>query len=229
MHIFYMLCSKDISSRQEIITLEICLNIVFEAIGNIRPTSIVINKHKTSLLAIQKIVDEDKYCWRDELVGTEQIAGRLLLCRFHVMKAWSENLLTRVPLHLKKKVWQSLYILTHCSSEITFDYELERFYDEFKDIEGVVIYIKSGWANHRESWRNMWPTWRRLFRYGDIDTTNHVEHHWEKIKYSLLGAKVNRKLRDLVMAIIGSAADGTRVGGATLIDHFKQHQTISES
>ena len=229
MHIFYMLCSKDISSRQEIITLEICLNIVFEAIGNIRPTSIVINKHKTSLLAIQKIVDEDKYCWRDELVGTEQIAGRLLLCRFHVMKAWSENLLTRVPLHLKKNVWQSLYTLMHCSSEITFDYELERFYDEFKDIEGVVIYIQSGWANHGVPWRSMWPTWGRLFRYGGMDTTNHVERHWEWIKYSLLGAKVNRKLRDLVMAIIGSAADGTRVGGATLIDHFKQHQTISES
>jgi len=62
-----------------------------------------------------------------------------------------------------------------------------------------------------------------------MNTTNHVERHWEWIKYSLLGAKINRKLRDLVVAIIESAANGTRVGGATLINHFKQYQGISES
>ena len=71
MHVFYMLCSKDTSSKQEGITLELCLKVVFEAIGNVRPTCIVIDKHKTSLLAIQKVVDEDKYCWRDELLGTK--------------------------------------------------------------------------------------------------------------------------------------------------------------
>ena len=98
-----MLCSKDTGSRQEGIALELCLKVVFEAIGNVRPTCIVIDKHKTSMLAIQKVVDEDKYCWRNELVGTEQIAGRLILCRFHVMKAWSVNLLIRVLLHLKKR------------------------------------------------------------------------------------------------------------------------------
>ena len=75
----------------------------------------------------------------------------------------------------------------------------------------------------------MWPTWERLFRYGGMDTTNHVECHLEWIEYSLLSAKVNRKLRYLVVTIIGSVAYGTRVGGATLIDNFKQHQAISES
>ena len=69
----------------------------------------------------------------------------------------------------------------------------------------------------------------RLFRYKGMDTTNHVGRHWKWIKYSILSAKVNRKLRDLVVAIIGNTVDGTRVGGATLIDHFKQQQAISES
>jgi hypothetical protein len=54
------------------------LKFEFEAIGNVRPACIVIDKHKISLLAIQKVVDKDKYCWRDELVGTKQIAGRLI-------------------------------------------------------------------------------------------------------------------------------------------------------
>ena len=99
-----MLCSKDNGSRQERISLELYLKVVFEAIGNVRPIFIVIDKHKISMFAIQKMVDEEKYCWKDELVRTEQIAEILLLCRFHITNAWSENLLTRVPLHLKKKL-----------------------------------------------------------------------------------------------------------------------------
>ena len=151
MSVFYMLCSKNTGSRQEEITLELSLKVVFEAIGNVRPTYIVIDKHKTSPLAIQKVVDEDKYCWRDELEGIEEIAEKLLLCGFHIMKAWSEYLLTRGPF-TSKKMWQSLYILMHCSSKITFDYELKRFYNEFKDIECIMIYTQYGWANHGVPW-----------------------------------------------------------------------------
>ena len=61
-----------------------------------------------------------------------------------------------------------------------------------------------------------------------MDTTNHAECHWEWIKYTLLQDKVNRSLRDLIVAIIGNAADGIRVGGSTLLDHFQQVQLISE-
>ena len=129
---FFICCAVKtfVADKNE---LKLCLEVVFEAIGNVRPTCIVIDKHKTSPLAIQKVVDEDKYCWRDELEGTEEIAEKLLLCGFHIMKAWSEYLLTRGPF-TSKKMWQSLYILMDCSSKITFDYELKRFYNEFKDI-----------------------------------------------------------------------------------------------
>ena len=61
-----------------------------------------------------------------------------------------------------------------------------------------------------------------------MDTTNHVERHWEWIKSTLLQNKVNCSLQDLIVAIIGCAADGTRVGGPTLLDHFQQVQLISE-
>jgi hypothetical protein len=70
--LFSICCApKTLVADKKGITLELCLKVVFEAIGNVRPTDIVINKHKTSLLAIQKVVDEDKYCWKDELVGTK--------------------------------------------------------------------------------------------------------------------------------------------------------------
>ena len=75
----------------------------------------------------------------------------------------------------------------------------------------------------------MWRTWERFFRYGGMNTTNHVKRHWKWIKHSPLGAKMNRKLRDLVVAIIESVADEIRVGKTTLNPHYKQHQAISES
>ena len=61
-----------------------------------------------------------------------------------------------------------------------------------------------------------------------MNTTNHVEHHWDWIKSTLSQNKVNCSLQDLIVAIIGSAADGTRVGGPTLLDYFQQVQLISE-
>jgi hypothetical protein len=67
-----------------------------------------------------------------------------------------------------------------------------------------------------------------FFSYDDMDTSNHVERHYEWIKYSLLQHKVNRSLRDLIIAIIKSEADVPRVGGPTLLDHFQQVQLLSE-
>ena len=90
------------------------------------------------------------------------------------------------------------------------------------------VYLRSGWNNPDVSWRALWLKFGRLFPYGGIDITNHIERHWEWIKYTLLQGKVNRSLRDLIVAIIGSAADGTRVGGPTLLDHFQQVQLISK-
>jgi hypothetical protein len=61
-----------------------------------------------------------------------------------------------------------------------------------------------------------------------MDTTNHIERHWKWIKYTLLQGKVNRALRDLIVAIVGSAADGSRIGRPTLFDHFQTVQLISK-
>ena len=64
--------------------------------------------------------------------------------------------------------------------------------------------------------------------YGGTDITNHIERHWEWIKYTLLQGKVNHSLQDLIVVIIGVTADSTHVGGPTLLDHFQQVQLISE-
>jgi hypothetical protein len=72
-------------------------------------------------------------------------------------------------------------------------------------IEGVVLYIKKGCANKGVPWKNLWPMFRRLFTYGGGDITNHVEYHWEWIKYILLSGKVNHSIRNFIVTIMGRA------------------------
>jgi hypothetical protein len=226
--VFYMLCSNVPKQGHEGIAIEIALTHVFESLGKIRPSAIVIDKHKTSLNAIQKIVNNDVHCWTYEGGAKVQIGGRVLLCHFHVMKAWSENLLTRIPNEDKDRVWRALHVLMLCPDETHFDENLRRFCIEFQHIPSFATYINSGWAGINVPWRRLWPRFGRLFSYGGMDTTNHVERHWELIKYTLLRGKVNRSVRDLIVAIIGSAKDGTHLGQPTLLGQFIMTQRISK-
>jgi hypothetical protein len=103
--IFYMLCSNDMKQGHEGLAIELALTHVFESLGKIKSSAIIIHKHKTILNAIQKIVNNDVYCWTYKGGEKIQTGGRVFLCHFHVMKAWSENLFTQVP----KTVYGELY------------------------------------------------------------------------------------------------------------------------
>jgi hypothetical protein len=228
MPVFYMLCTKDNKQGHEGIALELALASVFASIGDTRPTAIIIDKHKTSLNAITKVVQADVHCWNIQSGERVQVAGKVLLCHFHVMKAWSENLLTQIPIHDKDRLWRALHVLMHCPNEDHFEANLRKLFFDFQHVPSVEAYIKNGWAGEHVVWRKLWPRFGRLFAYGGMDTTNHVERHWELIKYTLLKGKVNRALRDLIVALVGSAKDGSRVGQPTLINDFKMIQRISK-
>ena len=67
--------------------LELALTAAFASIGDVRPSAILIDKHKTSLNAINEIVGKDIHCWRVENEEKIQVDSNVLLCHFHVMKA----------------------------------------------------------------------------------------------------------------------------------------------
>ena len=52
----------------ESIPIEITLIHILKSLKKIRPSAIVIDKHKTSLNAIQNIMYNDVYCWTYEKV-----------------------------------------------------------------------------------------------------------------------------------------------------------------
>ena len=74
----------------------------------------------------------------------------------------------------------------------------------------------------------MWPKFGKLFLYGGMNTTNHIEEHWEWIKYTLLQGKVNWSLQNLMIVIIGCIVNKCHIGSLTLMDYFKQVQCINK-
>ena len=59
-----------------------------------------------------------------------------------------------------------------------------------------------------------------MFPHGHVNTINLVECMWQYVKYTLLSGKVNRRLDDLILAIIGNLETSQRFGGGTLVDHY---------
>ena len=68
-----------------------------------------------------------------------------------------------------------------------------------------------------------------MFPNGYANTANLVEHMWQYVKYTLLGGKVNYRLDDLILAIIGNLETSQRFGGGTLVDHYDRAHWLSES
>ena len=102
MPIFYMLCMKNKNKRHEGIAVELALSAVIASIGEARPSAILIDKHKISLNPINKVISNDIYCWRFFNATKVQIIKIIHLYHFHMMKVWSENLLTAFRNRIKR-------------------------------------------------------------------------------------------------------------------------------
>lgn len=99
-----MLCSNDPKQGHKGIAIELASSYVFESLGHIRFSAVIVSKLKKSLNAIQGVVSNDAHCWSLEDNVKTQISPRVFLCHFHIMKGESENLLTRVPNEDKNRV-----------------------------------------------------------------------------------------------------------------------------
>jgi hypothetical protein len=69
-----------------------------------------------------------------------------------------------------------------------------------------VKYLTNGRWLHAD-WLNSWRRCGRLFAHNDVNTNNHVESFWHRLKYSVLQGRVNRSFTELVTLILGSFDD----------------------
>ena len=82
----------------------------------------------TSLNAITTIMRNDPICWKDKRIMGEQITCQVLLYHFHVMKAWGEPLLHRVPFNRRDELWQLLMTLLHYPMEAHSDFNVQNLF-----------------------------------------------------------------------------------------------------
>eukprot|EP00058_Branchiostoma_floridae_P001717 XP_002587205.1 hypothetical protein BRAFLDRAFT_102090 [Branchiostoma floridae] len=160
-----------------------------------RPNAIIIDKSLTEKRAIERAVENDTLSWED---GT-QTKCRLLLCWFHVKKAWTENLLPKLEGEMAAEVYEKTY----------------------EKVQQVTKYPR-GWDC--DEWRDMWVRAGRRFPHGDTDTTNLVERHWELIKYTTLNGRANHRLDVLMDALVGNPDDGTFHGGQSAVGFYMEKQ-----
>ena len=75
--IFLMLCSKDYQEGHEATTLRLTMWAVFERMGPMRPNAIVIDKSATELNVFTAVINDDLWCWANNVIGGEQIKCKL--------------------------------------------------------------------------------------------------------------------------------------------------------
>ena len=128
MPIFLMLCSKDIQAGHEATALRFTLRAVLDRMGPVRPNAIVIDKSIIELNAFTTVINEDPWCWANNITGGEQIKCKLLLCWFYVKKAWMEHLVPHVTADKRTQLYRDICGLLECLTEDQFNSK----YVEFK-------------------------------------------------------------------------------------------------
>ncbi|KAI8482858.1 hypothetical protein Bbelb_393930 [Branchiostoma belcheri] len=92
----------------------------------------------TEKRAIERAVQNDPLSWED---GTK---CRLLLCWFHVKKAWTENLLPNLVGQMAADVYDKLCEPMLQPTWQSFDDNFAQFYAEYEDVQQVTKYLR-GW------------------------------------------------------------------------------------
>ncbi|KAI8483138.1 hypothetical protein Bbelb_391570 [Branchiostoma belcheri] len=140
--IFFLLTSNEIRQREEM-GLEAGFKAVFQNM-EARPNAIIKDKSLTGRRGIEKAVKDDPLSWE----GEKQVKCHLLLCWFHTKKAWTENLLPKLPTDVAAKVYDRL-----CGMMMATTWEKQLYTDFKAHSKAIEKYVKS---LDCEEWLSMW-------------------------------------------------------------------------
>jgi hypothetical protein len=104
-----MLCTNDSGSQHEQLAFEMTLKIIFERIENIWPLAIIIDKSLIEYSTLTNVITSDPFCWETVDGKRKQKYCFILLCWFHVKKAWVDHLLPKVHGLEKDKLYNHMY------------------------------------------------------------------------------------------------------------------------
>ena len=126
---------------------------------------------------------------------------------------------------MRGDVYMEMSNLMQSVTEEDFVGRYEMLLQRYASHQNIIRYVTNGWCGQHCMWRKRWPKFGRLFNHGNVDTTNLVERLWQYIKYTLLEARINRSIVELLHALVGDSKSGNRMGG-TLLRFLKKKQEI---
>ena len=161
----------------------------------------MIDKRATELNVFTAVINDDPWCWANNIIGSEQIKFKLLLCWFYVKKTWMVHLVFHVSIDKRIQLYRDMCGLLEWLTEAQFNSKYVEFKSTGATKKLVLNNVAIGWVENCK-WRGMWPRFNCLYEHGFMNTTNLVERLWHFIKYTLLDKKVNRRLNQLIWALI---------------------------
>ncbi|KAI8493297.1 hypothetical protein Bbelb_293010 [Branchiostoma belcheri] len=185
--LFFLITSADKNTTQEETGIKVGFTAVLQNL-KVRPNAIVIDKSLTEKRGIQAAVDQDPLSWDQE--HSQQTKCRLILCWFHCKKAWTENLLPKLPTDISATVYDQLCDMMFSPTWDKYEEEKKRLLDSK--------------TTHKS-------------RSTSADTTNLTEREWMTIKYTILNGRANHRVDTLLDALVGHPVDGSFQGGQTTI------------
>ena len=142
--------------------------------GPIRPNAIVIDKSAIELNALTVVINDDPWCWANNVIDSEKIKCKLLLCWFHVKNAWMKQLVSHITVDKRTQLYRDMCGLLECLTEVQFNSKYDEFKITWATEKLVLNNVATGWARNCR-WRGMWPRFNCLYEHGFVNTTNLVE------------------------------------------------------
>lgn len=134
---------------------------------------------------------------RDRL--TKQL--RHLLCKWHVLKNWKENLRSKASKDLFDTMNTELRLIMNCLDQAEFKKLCDCFLNKYENnpkASEFIEYFKENYLATESYPPQKWAMCYRNFPHAQVDTTGHLESFHNRLKKFYLKRKVNKRLDDLI-------------------------------
>uniref|UniRef100_A0A8D8TQR4 MULE transposase domain-containing protein n=1 Tax=Cacopsylla melanoneura TaxID=428564 RepID=A0A8D8TQR4_9HEMI len=131
---------------------------------------------------------------------------RHILCKWHILKNWKENLRHKVPKEFVPTMLEELKEIMNAVELDKFDHLFKGFFKKYEDNCRTSSFMKY-FHQHYMPRCTKWAMCHRNFPHASVNTTGHIESFHSRLKRFYLKRKVNKRLDDLIDILLKLECD----------------------
>uniref|UniRef100_A0A8D9ARJ8 MULE transposase domain-containing protein n=1 Tax=Cacopsylla melanoneura TaxID=428564 RepID=A0A8D9ARJ8_9HEMI len=131
---------------------------------------------------------------------------RHILCKWHILKNWKENLRHKVPKEFVPTMLEELKEIMNAVELDKFDHLCKGFFKKYEDNCRTSSFMKY-FHQHYMPRCTKWAMCHRNFPHASVNTTGHIESFHSRLKRFYLKRKVNKRLDDLIDILLKLECD----------------------